>query len=69
MNCQNAQGNFHHAVEDGGADYKRRPGFRMENRLLLDKIDFEKGPTWMWADEYPMNDMISRRLTRKTPIS
>ena len=31
-----------------GQIIKRRPEFRMENRLLLDKIDFEKEPClWM----------------------
>ena len=35
----------------------RRPEFRMENRLLLDKIDFEKGTVNIEGVEYPMRDM------------
>ncbi|MBR3910675.1 MAG: fructose-bisphosphatase class III, partial [Anaerotignum sp.] len=35
----------------------RRPEFRMENRLLLDKIDFEKGTVNVEGVEYPMRDM------------
>lgn len=36
---------------------KRRPEFQMENRLLLDKIDFDKGTIWVEGKEYPMKDL------------
>ena len=39
----------------------------MENRLLLDKIDFEKGTVLVDGVEYPMNDMNFPRLTPKDP--
>ena len=35
---------------------KRRPEFQMEQRLLLDKIDFEKGTVMVEGVEYPMKD-------------
>ena len=39
-----------------GQIIKRRPEFHMENRLLLDKIDFEKGTVNVEGKEYPMKD-------------
>ena len=35
---------------------KRRPEFDMEHRLLLDKIDFDKGTVMVEGVEYPMKD-------------
>lgn len=39
-----------------GQIIKRRPEFGMENRLLLDKIDFEKKTVLIDGKEYPMRD-------------
>lgn len=36
---------------------KRHPEFGMDNRLLLDKIDYEKGTVEIEGKTYPMNDM------------
>ena len=36
---------------------RRNPEFHMENRLLLDKIDFAKGTVNIEGTEYPMNDL------------
>ena len=50
-----------------GQIIKRRPEFRMENRLLLDKIDFEKGTVLVDGVEYPMNDMNFPTIDPKDP--
>ncbi|MBQ5709744.1 MAG: fructose-bisphosphatase class III, partial [Anaerotignum sp.] len=47
----------------------RRPEFRMENRLLLDKIDFEKGTVNIEGVEYPMNDMNFPTIDPKDPYT
>lgn len=36
---------------------KRHPEFKMENRLLLDKIDWEKGTIMIDGEEYVLNDL------------
>ena len=40
-----------------GQIIKRRPEFMMEDRLLLDKINFEKGTVMVEGKEYKMRDM------------
>ena len=40
-----------------GQIIKRRPEFMMEDRLLLDKINFEKGTVMVEGREYKMRDM------------
>ena len=35
---------------------KRRPDFQMEDRLLLDKVDYEKGTIRIGGKEYPLKD-------------
>ena len=40
-----------------GQVIKRHPEFLMDDRLLLDKIDFEKGTVKVGGVEYPMRDM------------
>ena len=40
-----------------GQIIKRRPEFMMEDRLLLDKINFEKGTVMVEGREYTMRDM------------
>ena len=46
---------------------KRNPEFKMEDRLLLDKIDFEKGTINLYGKEYPMNDMNFPTVDPKDP--
>ncbi len=46
---------------------KRHPEFHMENRLLLDKIDFEKGTIMIEGKEYVMNDMNFPTIDPKDP--
>ncbi len=40
-----------------GQIIKRRPGFEMDDRLLLDKIDYDKKTVVVYGEEYPMLDM------------
>ena len=35
----------------------RRPQFEMEDRLLLDKIDYEKKTIMCYGQEYPIKDI------------
>ena len=35
---------------------RRNPQFKMEGRLLFDKINYEKGTIDLYGEEYPMND-------------
>lgn len=46
---------------------KERPDYHMEERLLLDKIDFEKGTVLLGDKEYPMNDMFFPTIDPKDP--
>ncbi|MBR4014985.1 MAG: fructose-1,6-bisphosphatase [Anaerotignum sp.] len=46
---------------------KRHPEFHMENRLLLDKINFEKGTILIEGQEYVMNDMNFPTVDPKDP--
>jgi len=39
-----------------GQVIQRRPEYKMADRLLLDKIDFEKGTVCLGDREYPLND-------------
>ena len=48
---------------------KRHPEFHMENRLLLDKIDFEKGTINIEGVEYEMNDMNFPTVDPKDPYA
>ncbi len=48
---------------------KRHPEFHMENRLLLDKIDFEKGTIMVEGKEYKMNDMNFPTIDPKDPYA
>lgn len=52
-----------------GQIIQRRPEFHMENRLLLDKIDFEKGTVTVEGVEYPMNDMNFPTIDPKDPYT
>ena len=48
---------------------KRHPEFRMENRLLLDKINFEKGTIMIDGKEHVMNDMNFPTVDPKDPYA
>ena len=45
----------------------RNPDFVMENRLLLDKIDFEKGTIIIEGDEYQLNDKSFPTINSANP--
>ena len=45
---------------------QKRPEFDMADRLLLDKINYEKNTVTINGTEYAMKDMISPPLTRPT---
>ena len=45
----------------------RRPEFKMENRKLLDKIDFERGVFIYEGQEYPMKDNHFPTIDPKNP--
>lgn len=40
-----------------GQVIKKHPEFEMDDRLLLDKIDYEKKTVMVYGKEYPMNDV------------
>ena len=48
---------------------KRHPEFHMENRLLLDKIDFEKGTINIEGTAYKMNDMNFPTIDPQDPYA
>ncbi len=50
-----------------GQIIKRRPQFQMEDRLLLDAIDFEKGTVTVDGKEYPMKDMNFPTIDPQNP--
>lgn len=47
---------------------KRRPEFKMEHRLLLDKIDYEKGIIKLENNTYELNDKIFPTIDPKAPF-
>lgn len=46
---------------------KSRPEFHMENRLLLDKIDYEKGTITIDGETYPLRDTSFPTIDPKDP--
>ena len=50
-----------------GEIIKRRPSFNMEHRLLLDKINFEKGTVTIDGKEYALNDTNFPTVDPKNP--
>ncbi|EOS26307.1 fructose-1,6-bisphosphatase III [Lachnospiraceae bacterium 3-1] len=46
---------------------KRRPEFHMEKRLLLDKMDLEKGTVVVEGKTYPLKDICFPTVDRKNP--
>lgn len=52
-----------------GQVIKRNPEFKMEERLLLDKIDYEKGTVMLEGKEYPLNDTLFPTIDPKDPYA
>ncbi len=50
-----------------GQTIMRHPEFDMDNRLLLDKIDYEKGTVHIDGEEYPLNDTRFPTIDPKHP--
>ena len=50
-----------------GQIIKRNPHFKMEHRLLLDKVDFEKGVLKVNGKEYPLKDSNFPTVDPKNP--
>ncbi|MGV8982246.1 fructose-1,6-bisphosphatase [Clostridium sp.] len=50
-----------------GSIIKRRPNYEMQNRLLLDKINYEKGTIDIDGKEYPLNDTNFPTIDPKDP--
>ncbi|MDZ7694536.1 MAG: fructose-1,6-bisphosphatase [Balneolaceae bacterium] len=50
-----------------GQIIRRRPQFQMEDRLLLDKIDFEEGTVRVDDESYPMLDMNLPTIDPENP--
>ncbi len=51
-----------------GQIIRRRPEFGMEDRLMLDKMDLERGTILVEGEEYPLRIPISPPLTPQTPM-
>lgn len=47
---------------------KRHPEFMMDNRLLLDKIDYKKGTITIKGEEYPLRDTNFPTIDPKNPF-
>lgn len=50
-----------------GQIIKMHPEFQMEDRMMLDKIDYEKGTITLEGKTYPMNDMDFPTIDPKDP--
>ena len=50
-----------------GQIIKNRPEFAMEGRLLLDKMDLEKGTVMVEGKEYPLEDRNFPTIDPKDP--
>ncbi|MCI9176393.1 MAG: fructose-1,6-bisphosphatase [Lachnospiraceae bacterium] len=48
---------------------KRRPEFQMEHRLLLDKMDLDKGTVVVEGKTYPLKDTCFPTIDRKDPYA
>ncbi len=47
---------------------RRNPQFKMEGRLLFDKINYEKGTIDLYGEEYPMNDIHFPTVDPENPF-
>ncbi len=52
-----------------GTLLQKRPGFRMDNRLLLDKIDYEKGTIFLEGKSYQLLDTHFPTIDPKNPYA
>ncbi len=52
-----------------GQIIKRHPGYCMDDRILLEKIDYEKGTVKIDDKEYPMLDMNFPTIDPKNPLA
>jgi len=50
-----------------GEVIKRHPEFKMEHRLLLNNIDFEKGTIQLYGKEYKLNDNKFSTIDKENP--
>lgn len=50
-----------------GEIIKRHPEFKMEHRLLLNNIDFEKGTIQLYGKEYKLNDNRFPTINKENP--
>jgi fructose-1,6-bisphosphatase-3 len=48
---------------------RRHPEYEMEDRILLDKIDFEKGTVRIGETEYPLKDRLFPTVDPKDPLA
>lgn len=51
-----------------GQIIKRHPGYKMDDRLLMESIDFKKGTVRIGTKEYPMLDMHFPTVNEKDPL-
>lgn len=51
-----------------GQIIKRHPGYKMDDRLLLEAVDFKKGTVRIGGKEYPMMDMNFPTVNEKDPL-
>lgn len=51
-----------------GQIIKRHPGYRMDDRLLLESVDFQKGTVRIGERDYPMLDMNFPTVNEKDPL-
>ena len=62
-----AEGDGDHPVQSRGQVIKRRPHYQMDDRLLLDKIDYERGVIKLNGTEYPLLDAFFPTIDPKNP--
>ena len=66
---QDAQGGHGDDVQAGRQLIRRHPEYEMEGRLLLDKMNLEKGTIQIGGKEYPLTDTIFPTVDPKNPYA
>lgn len=51
-----------------GQIIKRHPGYKMDDRLLLEAVDYEKGTVMIGGQEYPMLDTVFPTIDPRHPL-
>ena len=51
-----------------GQIIKRHPGYKMDDRLLLEAVDYKKGTVMIGGKEYPMQDMTFPTIDPRHPL-